>query len=165
MMSRRVFYSFHYEADSWRVGTVRNMGVIEGSEPTTDNDWETVKKGGDVAIKRWINGQLRRRTCTVVLVGTDTAGRKWIDYEIEQSWKRGMGVAAIHVNGLKDRNRRCSAKGENPFVRLRPCGVHLYKVAKCYTPRGHGSQKKYAWIRNNIAEIVEEAICIRGQYW
>ena len=31
---------------------VRNIGTIEGNRPATDNDWETVKNGGDAAIKR-----------------------------------------------------------------------------------------------------------------
>jgi len=57
-MKRRVFYSFHYTPDNWRAGQVRNIGVIEGNRPATDNDWETVKKGGDRAIERWISAQM-----------------------------------------------------------------------------------------------------------
>ena len=66
-MARRVFYSFHYDRDNWRVATVRKIGAVEGNSPAKDNDWETVKKGGDAAIKRWIGNQMDRRTCTVVL--------------------------------------------------------------------------------------------------
>ena len=51
-MTRRVFYSFYYKPDNWRAAKVRNIGSIEGNRPATDNDWETVKKGGDAAIKR-----------------------------------------------------------------------------------------------------------------
>ena len=32
-MKRRVFYSFHYQADSWRASMVRNIGSIEGNKP------------------------------------------------------------------------------------------------------------------------------------
>ena len=46
-MTRRVFYSFHYEPDNWRAAQVRKIGSIEGNSPALDNDWETVKKGGD----------------------------------------------------------------------------------------------------------------------
>ncbi len=74
-MTRRVFYSFHYELDVWRAAKVRKMGVVEGNEPAMDNDWEVVKRGGDAAIRRWIAGQMERRTCTIVLVGAKTAGR------------------------------------------------------------------------------------------
>jgi MTH538 TIR-like domain (DUF1863) len=44
-MSRKVFYSFHYEVDGWRASQVRNIGALEGNQPASDNDWETIKKG------------------------------------------------------------------------------------------------------------------------
>lgn len=44
-MARNVFYSFHYVPDGWRVAQVRNMGVLEGNRPASDNDWERVKRG------------------------------------------------------------------------------------------------------------------------
>jgi len=39
MPRRQVFYSFHYEADAWRAAQVRNMGVVEGNQPASDNEW------------------------------------------------------------------------------------------------------------------------------
>ena len=53
-MARRVFYSFHYKPDNWRASQVRNMGVIEGNRPASDNEWEKVTSGGDKAIEKWI---------------------------------------------------------------------------------------------------------------
>ncbi len=58
VVKRRVFYSFHYEPDSWRASMVRNIGVIEGSRPATDNDWETVKQGTNTAGRKWINHEI-----------------------------------------------------------------------------------------------------------
>lgn len=109
-MARRVFYSFHYKKDNWRAATVRNIGVVEGNSPASDNDWETVKKGGDAAIKRWIADQMKNRTCTVVLVGAQTANRKWINYEIVKSWNDGKGVVGIYRHGLKNADGRISNK-------------------------------------------------------
>ena len=37
---RQVFYSFHYEHDNARASLVRNIGVVEGNKPASDNDWE-----------------------------------------------------------------------------------------------------------------------------
>ncbi len=51
-MYRRVFYSFNYAEDAWRASQVRNMGVVEGNRPATDNEWQDVSKGGDSAITR-----------------------------------------------------------------------------------------------------------------
>ncbi|MCZ2903256.1 TIR domain-containing protein [Burkholderia thailandensis] len=85
-MARKTFYSFHYKPDNWRVATVRNIGAIEGNKPAADNDWEAVTRGGDDAIKSWIATQMQGRTCIVVLVGSNTANRKWINYEIVKGW-------------------------------------------------------------------------------
>ena len=112
---RRIFYSFHYEPDNWCAGTVRNIGVVEGNKPATDNDWETIKKGGDAAIKKWIASQMNGRSCTVVLVGAETAGRKWINHEIIKSWDDKMGVVGINIHGLKNSECKVSKKGKNPF--------------------------------------------------
>src|SRR3989344_5555990 len=67
------------------------------------------------AIKRWIKEQMEYRSCTVVLVGKNTANRKWINYEIIKSWDEGMGVVGIYVHGLKNSDGYISEKGENPF--------------------------------------------------
>lgn len=164
-IKRKVFYSFHYDQDNWRASQVRNMGVIEGNRPATDNDWEAVKRGGENAIKRWIKDQMSGRTCTVVLVGSHTAGRKWIGYEIVESWNKGMGVVGIHVHGLKDGNGHVSAKGSNPFALIKygDNGQKLSSIVKCYDPSGSNSQGRYAWIEKHLANAVEEAITIRSK--
>jgi hypothetical protein len=100
---RQVFYSFHYKPDCWRASQVRNIGAIEGNKPAPDNDWETITRSGDDAIKKWIKDQMKYRTCTVVLVGENTANRKWINYEIVESWNAGMGVVGIYIHVEKIR--------------------------------------------------------------
>lgn len=163
-MARKCFYSFHYELDSWRAAQVRNMGIIEGNPPAQDNDWETVKRGGSVAIQRWILSQMQGRSCTILLVGEQTAGRPWINYEIEKSWEKGMGVVGIHIHGLADRYNRTTQKGRNPFDEFQLNGIKLSSIIKCYDPIGFDSKGIYSWINFNIQAIVEEAINIRQIY-
>lgn len=164
-MKRRVFFSFHYEPDAWRVSQIRSIGALERNRPVTDNDWEQIKRGGAVAIERWIAEQMKSRSCTVVLVGSNTASRKWIIYEIVRSWNDGMGVVGIHINGLKDKNGRTSSKGRNPFdfVCL-PNDVKLSSIVKCYDPGGSSSTQRYEWISKNLENAVEKAISIRKSY-
>lgn len=166
MAKRNCFYSFHYIPDNWRAATVRNIGSIDGNKPASDNDWETVKKGGDDAIKKWIANQMHGRSCTVVLVGTNTAGRKWINYEIVKSWDDGKGVVGIYVHGLKDSNGNISIKGSNPFslIGYNNTGKQLSSIVKCYDPAGNNSQERYAWISKYLADAVEEAIKIRSEH-
>ncbi|MEN9881471.1 MAG: hypothetical protein RLZZ308_654 [Candidatus Parcubacteria bacterium] len=110
MAKRQVFYSFHYNNDSWRVAKIRNIGTLEGNKPAPDNDWETVKKGGDQAIEKWINDQMSYRSCMVLLIGSETAGRKWIKYEIKKAWSKGMGIVGIYVHNIKDHKQEQSKK-------------------------------------------------------
>jgi len=162
-MARRVFYSFHYKPDCWRASTVRSIGAIEGNKPAPDNDWETITRGGDDAIKKWIKDQMEYRSCTVVLVGNQTANRKWINYEIVESWNAGMGVVGIHIYGLKNQDGYISEKGENPFDYITH-GVSRKKlsaIVKCYTPAGANSKERYDWISKYISDAVEEAVKIR----
>ena len=162
-MTRRCFYSFHYELDSWRAGQVRNIGVVEGNRPAGDNEWETVTRGGDQAIEQWIHRQMQGRSCTIVLIGSATAARKWITYEIIESWNAGMGVVGAYIHRLLDRNRQPTTKGRNPL----DCVTHnstqrpLSDIARAYDPSAQTSQLAYRIIAAHLSGWVEEAIRIR----
>jgi len=165
-MTRQAFFSFHYQPDNWRASQVRNMGVVEGNPTASDNDWEAVKRGGDAAIQKWIDGQLRGRTCTVVLIGSHTAQRKWIDYEIHTSWNAQKGLVGIHVHHLKDASGQQSRKGVNPFahIRMKRDGASLSTLAKVYDPPYSDSKACYDHISQNLSAWIEEAIKIRNSY-
>ncbi len=162
-MARRVFYSFHYVPDNWRASQVRNIGSIEGNTPAHDNDWEAIKRGGDRAIQNWIDSQLQGRSCTVVLIGSETAGRRWINYEIEKTWNDGKGLLGIHVHNLKDRNGNQSSKGSNPFdgFTLNGSGNRLSSLVAAYDPPYYDSKMAYAYIQENIANWIDAAIATR----
>ncbi len=162
-MARRTFFSFYYKPDASRAAQVRNMGMVEGNAPVSDNDWETVTKGGDPAIEKWIADQMHGRSCTVVLVGSNTAGRKWINHEIFKSWNDGMGVVGIRIHGLKNLDGKIATKGNNPFstINYGSGGTRLSSIVNCYNPSGSDSKARYAWIKKHLANAVEEAIQIR----
>jgi hypothetical protein len=161
---RNVFYSFHYKPDSHRAAKVRNIGTITGNTPASDNDWEEIKKGGDAAIKTWINGQLTGRTCAVVLVGAQTAGRKWINYEIKKAWDDGKGVLGIYVHNLTDLWGATTDMGANPFDKFTVGTQGLASIVKCYNPPYTTSSYVYNHIADNVAGWIEKAIEIRKQY-
>ncbi|HMO52381.1 MAG TPA: TIR domain-containing protein [Kiritimatiellia bacterium] len=162
-MARRCFYSFHYNPDSHRASQIRQIGAIEGNRPASDNDWESVTRGGEAAIKRWIDNQLNGKSCTIVLVGAGTANRMWINYEIVKSWDAGLGVVGIRIHGLKNLQGQVSQIGANPFDYIihGPTQNRLSTIVKCYNPSGLTSKDRYAWITQYISDAVEEAIVIR----
>ena len=138
-MTRRVFFSFEYEHDVQRVNVVRNSWVTYGtSVPFRDAaDYEVVKKQGEAAIRKWIDGQLKGTSVTAVLVGKFTCQSKWVKYEIEQSIERANGLLQIDIGLIKDLNGELS----------NCCGPMLYD---CY--------KRYDWIFDNGYENIEQWI-------
>jgi hypothetical protein len=163
-MARKTFYSFHYTPDCWRVSKVRNIGAIEDNKPAADNDWETVTRGGDAKIKEWIENQMKGRTCTVVLAGSNTANRKWINHEIIQSWNKGLGVFVIYIHNLTDSAGKQSTKGANPldYITLGNTEKKLSSIAKSYDPPKTVSADVYNYIAANIEQWIEDAITIRN---
>jgi hypothetical protein len=155
MPKRQVFYSFHYANDVRRVQLVRNIGVIEGNAPVAPNAWEEVKRGGDTAIQRWIDDNMAYRSCVIVLIGSQTANRKWINYEIKKAWVDKKGLMGIHIHNLKDPINGTSSMGENPFDYLTLGGNPLSKYVVTHNPSSYDA---YNDIRNNIDKWIESAI-------
>lgn len=156
-----MFFSFHYIADNWRVSQIRNMHALEENCPVSDNEWEQIKKGGDHAISRWIDGQMWGKSCLIVMAGSGTANRKWVNYEIAKAWNDGKGVMGIRIHGLKDRNGNTSLGGANPFDYLteKNANKRLSNFVTLYDPTSiWGSSETYANIKKNLAGWVEEAI-------
>ncbi len=115
-------------------------------------------------IKKWIASQMKGKTCAVVLVGSATANRKWINHEIVKAWDDGLGVVGIYINGLKNLDGETSAQGNNPFdyITHGVTGKKLSAIVKCYNPAGTTSKEKYDWISTYLSDAVEEAITIRN---
>ena len=162
-MKRQVFYSFHYKKDVRRVSQVRNIGALEDNKPVSDNEWEEVKRKGDDNIKKWINDNMNYRSCVIVMVGEETANRKWVKYEIEKAWNDGKGVLGIYIHNLKDPVTGKCSQGKNPFssFTIKKDNKSLADIVKCYNPNPNDA---YNDIKDNLEKWVEEAIKIRNNY-
>lgn len=163
-MSRRVFQSFYFKPDSHRVAQVREMGKVEGQTLLSANGWEEVKGRGKAAIEKWISDEMSGKSCVVVLIGSETAGREWVQYEIKKGWDDKKGVVGIHIHNLKNLDGKQSPKGANPFARFTIAGTDMSSIVKTYDPAGATSKDVYATIRDGIGSWVEEAIEIRKRH-
>ncbi len=159
MAKRQIFYSFHFDNDVMRVQMVRNIGALEQNEPVSTNEWETVKKGGEVAIKKWIDENMKNRSCVVVLVGSDTSNRQWVKYEIKKAWSEGKGVLGVYIHNLKCPRNGIGVKGANPFDSFLVGGVPMSTIVKCHEPKINDT---YNDIKNNLESWIEEAIKSRN---
>ena len=137
----QIFYSFHFQNDVFRVQLIRNIGVIDGNEPVSKNDWEQAKRtpGG---IERWIDKEMKYKTCVVVLIGSNTYQRPWVHHEIAKGWDSGRGLIGIYIHNLKDPRTvglspfygKCS-KGQNPFAQVTlQNGQNLANIVPCFDP-------------------------------
>lgn len=118
-MARKAFFSFHYQNDVWRANQVRNSWVTKDDREAAGfidaADFEEVARKGDTAIKKWIDDQLNGTSVTVVLIGSETSSRSYVQYELEKSWKKGNGIIGIYIHQCKDKNGNTCTKGDISF--------------------------------------------------
>ena len=148
-MARRVFFSFNYSKDIWRVNQIRSMPNVIGCAAAGFQDaslWEETKKKGDAAIKKLIDEGLKNTSVTVVCVTYGTSTRKYINYEINQSLGRGNGLVAIQIHHLKDQNGDTASPGAIPSE-IEKAGFKAYK----YTTK------------DKLADWIEEAAELAGK--
>lgn len=156
MARKPVFLSFCYKDDVTRVQQIRNMGtVIEGQPLLSSNDFETIKRQGDTAIRRWIDDQLKYKQCLIVLIGKNTADRPWVQYEIRKAYEMGKPMFGIYIHNLKGLTG-VSSKGSDPFAKIFGAGHHY----ACYDPSHYDidGYRAYNTINNNIERWIELAI-------
>jgi MTH538 TIR-like domain (DUF1863) len=166
-MTRKIFFSFHYERDAWRAGQVRNCNIVAGAGEVAGEDeygfidavdWESIKKKGDAAVEKWIDDQLKYTSVTVVLVGAETASRDWVRHEIVKSWNRGNGIVVIRIHNIKDQQKKTDMAGSNPLDAFKlPDGTILSSICKTYD-----------WVvdngRENLGKWADDAAKIRSKY-
>ncbi len=121
-MARRTFFSFHYEPDVSRAWVVRNSWVTKVAQGEREDAgffdssvFEATKRESDDALKRFLREGLRNTSVTCVLVGAETCLRRWVRYEIFQSFIRGNGLLAVRIHSIGSIHSPDATLGSNPF--------------------------------------------------
>lgn len=132
-MTKRVFFSFHYQdVSDFRANVVRNHWLLKSDRYTAGffdaSIWETAKKASSIALKRLINAEIQNTSVTCILIGSDTWSRPWVRYEILKSFKRGNYIIGIHINSIRCKNQITKILGLNPLnylgVSFSDCGMY-----------------------------------------
>jgi MTH538 TIR-like domain (DUF1863) len=157
-MARRVFFTFHYHRDIMRVNIVRNHWLTKLDAQSAgywDHSlWEETKKKGDEAIQRMIDDGLVGSSVTAILIGQETAGRKWVNYELTRSHELGKGIIGIYIHKIKNIDGSTDLQGHNPLD-----DWTIQQNGQCV--RLSSIYPTYDWITNsgynNFADWVEKA--------
>jgi hypothetical protein len=155
MRREPVFYSFHYGNDVFRTQQVRNIGVVDGNASVSANEWEQLKRSGEAAVERWIDDNMKYRRCVIVLIGSETANRKWVRHEIAKAWNDRRGLFGIHVHNLKCPRTGTCARGPNPFDCVTVSGQPMSRWIPTHEP---SSWDAYGDIARSIEGWVAGAI-------
>jgi hypothetical protein len=155
------YFSYHYGNDAARAASARSAMALEADAPIAPPAWEELGWGGDTAVTRWVADRLRGKECLVVLIGSQTATRKWVKYEIKMAWESGRGVMGINIHNLFDAKGKPSAPGKNPFEDFAYGGVKLSELVKVYEPLGDNPQENLMHISGNAHIWAANAVAAR----
>lgn len=119
MMSRRLYFSFHYQdVIDFRANVVRlSWRFRHRSETFRDGSiWEEAQEKKVKRIKLLIDSELFGKSVNCVLIGEHTYSRRFVRYEIVKSFQLGKGQFGVGINWIKDKYGEVKIfPGENPF--------------------------------------------------
>jgi hypothetical protein len=156
-MARHVFYSLHYDEDRIRAANLLANGAVSANTEASPAEWAKLQRSGNFAIQRWIETQLKGRSCTIVLIGAHTSERPWVLYEIRRSRQLKTAMIGIHIHGLADADGNQTTKGESPFEHPESGLGSGARSVPVYDPPPGDSQSVYRYITENIARWTDEA--------
>jgi len=122
-MAKKVFFSFHYQdVIDFRANVVRQHWLTKPDRESAGffdaSIWGNATLSGVASIKALINSGLDGTSTTCVLIGTGTAMRRWVRYEIMKSFRKGNTLLAVHINSIKGRDQLTKSQGVDPLTQL-----------------------------------------------
>ena len=102
--ARRIFLSFHYE-DRAQVNGFRLLAFNPGTpiEFYDGSVREAVDSERSTYVKNIIAEKIRRSSVVVCLIGDGTAGRDWVEWELETALEMGKGICGVRLKGARGR--------------------------------------------------------------
>jgi MTH538 TIR-like domain (DUF1863) len=119
-MSRRAFFSFHYQHDIFRVNVVRNSAMthnVDVNDSFFDASlWERAKLSNEDSVKQLIRSGMAGCSVVCVLAGAQTWQRRWVRYEIARAVAEGKGLVTVHISSIVDvKTGYGTHRGQNPL--------------------------------------------------
>jgi len=124
-VARKTFFSFHYHADVQRSFVVKNSQVVKDRADAGFFDgsaFERAKNENPEALKRFLRSEMEGSSVVCVLVGAETAARRWVRFELLQALWDGRGLVGVRIHTIGDWDKQPSKAGVSPFDLL---GVYI----------------------------------------
>ena len=119
-MSTKVYFS--HDLDDPRADVVREHWLARPDREEAGFfdalTWNDATLAGPATIKRMLAGALDNTSVTCVLIGPQTAGKRWVRYEIVESMQRRNLLIGVRINAIPDKSQRRAPIGPNPFEQL-----------------------------------------------
>lgn len=146
---RRIFPSYDWDEDVWRVNQIMNLDeILEkediGFEKGVPNE---EIKSSDRKIEEWIKSNMERCSCVIFFVGEKTYKSEWVKYEMELAKKLRKARFIINLRGMKNKEGEECKECPDP-----------YKHHRLYSSTGGYMIKRYDWIKNNGLENISDWI-------
>jgi Thoeris protein ThsB, TIR-like domain len=96
MPKRKIFVSYHHGGDRYFYESFSRTFCYQ-YDVLDDNSPERAISSDDVDYVRWrlSNAHITGSSCTIVLVGCQTWGRKYVDWEIDATLEKEHGLIAV----------------------------------------------------------------------
>lgn len=117
-MARKTFFSFHYKPDVQRAQVVRKSQYFKDHEEAGFYDasaFEKTKSENPDSLKRFLRKEIQGTSVICVLIGAETASRRWVRFEIMQALRDARGLVGVRIHSIADFDGKTVSAGDNPF--------------------------------------------------
>lgn len=118
-MGPRVFFCFDHEHDYARALAIRAaLGYPDDQVHGffTQKETREIAQLGERGIKTAVRDHLGHTDVTLILIGSQTARVRWVQYGIERSLKRHNGLVGLFIHAMEDEHGQTSDPGRKPPV-------------------------------------------------
>ncbi|MFC3682639.1 TIR domain-containing protein [Hydrogenophaga luteola] len=117
-MARKTFFSFHYKPDVQRAQVVRKSQFFKDHGEAGFYDasaFEKTKNEDPERLKRFLRKEIQGTSVICVLIGAETASRRWVRFEILQALFDGRGLMGVRIHSIANFEGTTAKAGDNPF--------------------------------------------------
>ena len=100
--------------------------------------FEEAQRKDPASLKRFLKKEMDGASVVCVLVGEETALRRWVRFEIMQGVWDGRGLLGVRIHSIANLQRMTAEAGPNPFDLM---GVYVNDKKMYFTERNSVSDK------------------------